>query len=64
MKPHLYEDKDKVIHLCEGSQLTPRDFLVWTKCGKDVPANQSFETWYEDSNCDKCNKLEPNQDNK
>lgn len=31
------------VHDCEGARIIPFDpgtFLVWTKCGIDVPANQ------------------------
>ena len=43
---HLYDDK-KYIHLCEGSRIhenSPDTYLVWTKCGIDVPAGESFKS--------------------
>ena len=32
------------VHACEGNTMHPRDpgtFLVWTLCGRDVPAGQA-----------------------
>ena len=43
---HLYDNK-KYIHLCEGSRIhenSPDTYLVWTKCGIDVPAGESFKS--------------------
>jgi len=52
MKQHLYDD-GTVVHLCEGKQVHPDVYLVWTKCGKDVPANKSFMS-EESITCKKC----------
>jgi hypothetical protein len=53
---HLYEDKKGIIHFCESSQIVPSDRstrLVWTKCGKDVPAYKSFNS-IEPVTCEGC----------
>jgi hypothetical protein len=57
---HLYETNDPIplIHLCEGSETVPGDpgtYLVWTKCGIDVPAGKSFRSM-ERANCSECLK--------
>ena len=41
---YLYVDKNGIIHLCEGGQIHKDIYLVWTKCEKDVPPNQSFKS--------------------
>ena len=51
---HLYQDKKGTIHLCEGDFAGAPNrspFLVWTKCGKDVPANKSFTSNHEAVDC-------------
>ena len=40
----IYYDDEQGIHLCEGSQVHPDVFLVWTLCEKDVPASQGYRT--------------------
>lgn len=55
---HLYEDKNGLIHECESGQIMQRDKytkLVWTKCNKDVPANNSFNS-NELATCKNCVK--------
>lgn len=42
MKNHLYEDKNGIKHLCEGNRIHRDVYLVWTKCGHDVPQDHSF----------------------
>lgn len=39
--PAFWND-GKVVHQCEGSQVHPGIFLVWTKCARDVPADKAF----------------------
>ena len=42
---HKYQDKKGIIHDCKIAQIDEQNTdtrLVWTKCGKDVPANKSF----------------------
>lgn len=49
-------DDGKVIHACEGNRMVPFDhgtFLVWTRCGKDVPAGRGF-VGGNDANCPAC----------
>jgi len=57
---HLYEDKKTgIIHACETGKMHPSIILVWTLCGKDVPANASYETSAEFpsiANCKDCHK--------
>lgn len=52
---HLYEDKKGILHLCEGGQIgnDRSTYVVWTKCGKDVPKDKSFLS-YENVTCKKC----------
>jgi hypothetical protein len=50
---HLYQDEKGVIHACEGSEVHPGIYLVWTKCEKDVPANKSFKS-DETVTCEAC----------
>lgn len=53
---HLYQSPDGVIHECEGNQIVGNDqttYIVWTKCGIDIPANQSFKS-NEQATCKKC----------
>ena len=38
----LYYDDGKVIHACESAIMESGDRLVWTKCDRDVPDDQSF----------------------
>jgi len=56
---HLYEAPDGKVHLCEGGHATPdgQNYLVWTKCEIDVPANESFEGIMEPT-CQKCIMLQ------
>jgi len=57
---HLYESPDGLIHECEGGHATPdmQNYLVWTKCEKDVPANKSFKS-DEVVTCPKCKQAQP-----
>jgi len=54
---HLYEDKNGIIHLCEENTMfqgaDSQMRLVWTKCEKDVPANESFKS-KEVATCKSC----------
>ena len=50
---HLYESPDGVLHYCEGGNVAPDIYVVWTKCEIDVPVNQSFKS-HEQPNCQKC----------
>ena len=58
MKNHLYETPDGLIHACEGGQATidQKNYLVWTLCELDVPANKSFRS-NEEITCPKCVEL-------
>ena len=53
---HLYKDKSGVLHACEGGQIHPNVYLVWTLCGIDVPANKSFKS-RELATCEDCIEL-------
>jgi hypothetical protein len=52
---HLYESGDGMIHSCEGGQIANdrSTYVVWTRCGKDVPANMSFRADISPT-CKKC----------
>lgn len=53
---HLYQDAAGTIHICQSGFAgagTASPFLVWTACGKDVPANRSFKS-EEAPNCEHC----------
>lgn len=52
MANHLYESNGK-LHACEMKEIHPGIRLVWTKCGKDVPANKSFRS-RESATCEAC----------
>ena len=52
---HLFE-KNGVVHACDGSEIHRGIYLVWTKCGMDIPANASFKS-NEDPTCAKCLKV-------
>ena len=54
-----FEDDDNVIHECDGAQMIPNNrdtFLVWTLCGRDVPAGKAFKVkdGEEDVTCPNC----------
>lgn len=51
--PHLYTDTNGVIHSCQQNEVHRGINLVWTDCGKDVPANKSFRSW-EGPTCMDC----------
>ena len=51
---HLYEDKRGVLHTCVFQNIHRGIDLVWTTCLKDVPANASFKTNYENPTCNEC----------
>ena len=54
---HLYEDRKGILHTCEGTTFHRNVYLVWTRCGKDVPANTSFKS-EELSTCNECKEPE------
>jgi len=46
------------IHACKGARMVPFDagtFLIWTKCGRDVPANAAFKADIS-ATCGACNE--------
>ena len=49
----LYEDATKTIHIGIGAWVTRNDYLVWTLCGKDIPAKGAFKS-SEHPTCEKC----------
>ena len=68
---YLYWNDGAVVHSCEGSEVHPGIFLVWTECEKDVPAGKSYrlkdgDRYIEDIvTCDKCRartKKAPSED--
>lgn len=53
-------EQSGVVHNCEGARMVPFDagtFLVWTKCGKDVPAGAAFRNPKEHATCPDCARL-------
>ena len=52
-KNHLYEHPHGVLHSCESSEVHKGITLIWTKCHKDVPADESFLS-LEEPNCATC----------
>jgi len=52
---HLYQTTDGLIHECEGEEIgnDKSTYIVWTKCGLDVPSNKSFRST-EAVTCPKC----------
>ena len=59
MTNHLYESSEK-LHICEGANVPDitGPYVVWTKCGIDVPANKSFKS-FEIPTCLRCIRLNP-----
>jgi hypothetical protein len=53
-----YESTDGRVHECVGFHATPdhQNFLIYTVCAKDVPANQGFES-AENVTCGACNLI-------
>ena len=47
-----------VVHACEGAKVLPQIFLLWTKCGHDVPAGKAYILRHDegthDITCPKC----------
>lgn len=57
MRTDILYDDGKVTHACEGDRMVPFDpgtFLVWTKCGRDVPANQGYVGVHSTATCPEC----------
>jgi hypothetical protein len=42
LKEPMFYDNGSVVHACEGDTVHPGVVLIWTKCSRDVPANQAF----------------------
>jgi hypothetical protein len=40
-QPIWWTDRKGVTHICEGAYVTRQEFLLWTLCGRDVPANSA-----------------------
>jgi hypothetical protein len=55
---HIYEDNRGVLHSCESTEAHRGIVLVWTKCDKDVPSNESFLS-LEKPNCSACSSTSP-----
>lgn len=56
-RPILWRDQDGEVHVCEGSEMHPGIWLLWTLCQKDVPANAAFHADPGDQvTCEKCLK--------
>lgn len=41
-RPILWIDRTIVCHRCEGAYVHQGIRLIWTDCGRDVPANEAF----------------------
>jgi hypothetical protein len=39
---HWRDERRKVTHLCEGADVLPGVRLLWTFCGRDVPASAAY----------------------
>lgn len=51
----LYQDKGNLVHACKGSDVHRGVRLIWTLCGRDVPANGAFCSATGNTvTCDKC----------
>lgn len=54
-KEIIYESKDGIIHIADGSELVRRTFVLWTLCGKmDIPANKGFIGQHISVTCPEC----------
>lgn len=54
-----YADKAGAVHLCEGAEVHPGVRLLWTLCGRDVPANGAYQSPGEKFTCESCRKPKP-----
>lgn len=43
-KPVWWKDQQGVVHVCEGANVHPGVRLIWTLCGRDVPAGEAYTT--------------------
>ena len=41
-KQAVFWNDGHVVHFCEGGEPHPGDFLIWTKCGRDVPPDEAY----------------------
>jgi hypothetical protein len=51
--PYRWED-GSLTHSVEGTEVHPGIVLLWTKCGKDVPANSAVASWEMPVTCKRC----------
>lgn len=58
-RPIHWRDHAGTVHLVEGADVHPGVRLLWTKCGKDVPANSAFLPGDTDpaAGCEDCAQL-------
>ena len=61
MSEHRTKTVDGTIHACDSSRVYKEINMVWTLCGRDVPANKSFES-NEKITCHSCIVRMTNQD--
>lgn len=55
-RPIWWKDKQGFVHACEGGDVHRGVRLFWTKCQRDVPANEGFHPEHEDRvTCATCN---------
>lgn len=43
-----------IVHLCDGDRIHPDVVLIWTLCGRDVPANAAETGDPAQVNCPAC----------
>jgi len=51
--PYRWDD-GKHVHSVEGAEVHPGITLLWTKCSRDVPANQAVAAWDMPVTCMVC----------
>ncbi len=50
-KPIYWRDGRGVVHACEGADIHPGVRVLWTLCGKDVPADTAYQAEGEVITC-------------
>jgi hypothetical protein len=56
-KPIYWRDGRGVVHACEGADIHPGVRVLWTLCGKDVPADTAYQAEGEVITCPICREL-------
>lgn len=52
--PIYWRDRQDFVHVCEGSDVHPGIRLIWTLCGRDVPASAAYRCDGDNVTCSIC----------